>query len=786
MKSSLVFLFFARIALVVAAAFSICGATASSDPIDSVTMAEDGIPIRRWSYGQDELPKGADVVARLASIKKAQFDGDAEACAKGVRDVRPLAKSLQGWLSVVELDCYVRGSNLRESGAKALELVEKNPSWLLRGAQAVRLRQMTVKAYLALLEQDFAAKGANRARGWRSVAKLQELASDMDERSRAQLWRFSGELAQGEQRLEAARDFFRRSLAEFETEEARSRLNVVNATLVSTPDQRANQQKKSGMPLVTGGDASSRVPMPSAGAAVPDPAIASTVEASPEETALVDRVTAALKAGDLVGAMSDAVKIVREYPGGVRAKWAAERIYESFLSVVDRNDPKYALIREQMSRHIELVDADRLSEWARSLYSRGHYEDSLRFARKSLESMTGARTTKVLELAGKAAIASDKFEAAREIFNTLMNQHAGTPSAREALLRSGLLHYRLGDPARAITAFERVIAVPQSESGELIARYWLWRALQKTKSPRADLAADELMRRFPFSYYGLRARIERSGGVLEWKNDPPKKLESRLWLTEHERLAWEKAQLFLKAGWFDEAQSELRELPPAFQAEDKAVRALVWAAAAQYATASKLANEAWDEKSELRRFPFVRAMFPTDFQTLVRSQAESRKLNRYLIHGLIKQESSYDSRAISGANAYGLMQVLGPTAREMATELKLGALQIPEDLFVPRKNIQVGTYYLSRMIAKYQGTVPLALAAYNAGPGRMDKWLRSRPSLKSLPGSRSSAPEDELWFDEIPYDETSFYVKAILRNVLLYRVLDQGRVVVSNPLWVFE
>lgn len=292
------------------------------------------------------------------------------------------------------------------------------------------------------------------------------------------------------------------------------------------------------------------------------------------------------------------------------------------------------------------------------------------------------------------------------------------------------------------------------------------------------------MNRFPFSYYGLRARLELGKGSLEFKPEP-KKFETKIWLTGPERIAWEKVQLLLKAGWLDEAQAELRELPQPLKADDKAIRALVWAAAGGFVTASRLVNEAWDENPEFRRAPFTTAGFPREFSEFVAKEATARKLDPDLVRGLIKQESSFNVRAVSTSNALGLMQMIPPTAKEIAQDLKLGILALPDDMFEPRRNVQMGTYYLSRMVSKFNGHVPLALAAYNAGPTRMDRWIASRPSLKELSKSRTSNADDEIWMDEIPYSETSFYVKAILRNLLLYKVLDQGRVTMQEPLWNF-
>jgi soluble lytic murein transglycosylase len=213
------------------------------------------------------------------------------------------------------------------------------------------------------------------------------------------------------------------------------------------------------------------------------------------------------------------------------------------------------------------------------------------------------------------------------------------------------------------------------------------------------------------------------------------------------------------------------------------LRARLFGAALNYSAAINLVNKAWDDQADLRREPFLSLDFPNEFKSEIKTQAGLYSVSPYLVMGLIKQESAYQIHAVSSAPAYGLMQMIAPTAKEVAGELKIPNLTMPDSLFDPNQNIHMGTYYFSKMLARYSGNVPMALAAYNAGPGHFDRWLKSRPSLKNLAQSRDPDADQELWFDELPWSETSFYVKAILRNYLLYRVLDQGSQKISFPVW---
>jgi soluble lytic murein transglycosylase len=105
----------------------------------------------------------------------------------------------------------------------------------------------------------------------------------------------------------------------------------------------------------------------------------------------------------------------------------------------------------------------------------------------------------------------------------------------------------------------------------------------------------------------------------------------------------------------------------------------------------------------------------------------------------------------------GLMQLMPATAR------MFGGIRRKADLYKPEANVRVGTRYFSYLIERYSGDVELALAAYNAGPSRVDEWLKRYPV-----GSRM------LFLDMIPFRETREYVASIARNYYWYKLLYAG------------
>jgi soluble lytic murein transglycosylase len=143
----------------------------------------------------------------------------------------------------------------------------------------------------------------------------------------------------------------------------------------------------------------------------------------------------------------------------------------------------------------------------------------------------------------------------------------------------------------------------------------------------------------------------------------------------------------------------------------------------------------------------------------IKTWGERRNLDPYQIAGLIRQESVFNPRAKSSANAYGLMQLVIPTASMMARKYSPGTTGIyAETLYNPALNIELGTAYMREQLDKY-GRIEYMAAAYNAGPGRVVAWKASLPL------------DIDEWVEAIPFKETKGYVQGVTRNMLQYRRL---------------
>jgi soluble lytic murein transglycosylase len=391
---------------------------------------------------------------------------------------------------------------------------------------------------------------------------------------------------------------------------------------------------------------------------------------------------------------------------------------------------------------------------------------------------------KVLLLAARSALASGEYDDAAAHLERLTKMYGGTNESVEAAFRLGLLQFRAHHYSQASAFFERVLALGNAAKDfEYRALYWQWRAQKKIDKAKSDAYAEPLVRKYPLTYYGLRAQAELHGGQLELPTDKVS-VKTDLRLLDSERLAWERLNVLLRAGWLKESEKELETLPEPQSSEERLVRAKLWAACLRYDFAVQNINKALEENPGYRKTSVLKIVFPHEYGAWIARESKSLGLGENWIRSLIRQESTFRPDAKSSSSALGVMQLLPATAQELVTDLKVKEFQIPDSLYDPNINIHLGSNYLARMIKNFNGNIPLALAAYNAGPARLRRWLAARKDLSALDKQNTSAPEVELWMDELPWDETSFYVKAILRNWLIYRLLDGSKVTLGDPIWM--
>lgn len=149
--------------------------------------------------------------------------------------------------------------------------------------------------------------------------------------------------------------------------------------------------------------------------------------------------------------------------------------------------------------------------------------------------------------------------------------------------------------------------------------------------------------------------------------------------------------------------------------------------------------------------------FPVRYLEQVQSNALRQNLEPAVVLGVIRQESMLDSRAESPVGALGLMQVMPRTGRQIAEEIQQN-FAADYSLYDPDMNIRLGSYYFSKLLQRFGGHVALAVAAYNAGPAKVAKWL---PIAGTMPA--------DIWIETIPFKETRKYVASVLSYAIIYQ-----------------
>ena len=151
----------------------------------------------------------------------------------------------------------------------------------------------------------------------------------------------------------------------------------------------------------------------------------------------------------------------------------------------------------------------------------------------------------------------------------------------------------------------------------------------------------------------------------------------------------------------------------------------------------------------------IKILYKKDYSELVSKYAQEYEIEENLIYAIIKAESNFNPNAVSSQKAKGLMQLMDSTAKEIAN--KIGIEITDKNIFEPETNINIGTKYIAALLEKYE-CIEVALAAYNAGSGNVDKWI-----------ANGTIKADGSDIEKIPYKETNMYVRKIMRDYKIYK-----------------
>lgn len=309
--------------------------------------------------------------------------------------------------------------------------------------------------------------------------------------------------------------------------------------------------------------------------------------------------------------------------------------------------------------------------------------------------------------------------------------------AREWRVRAALLHKQWQQ------ALKWIDAMPPVQRQEPRWRYFRARLLQRNHAKKANEIFTEVAKER--EYYGFLA-AERLGRRPELR--PQRVVDDPVVQGELVALpAIQRARELLACERPELATAELR-----YALRDRAAGAR--AQAARLASSWGWHVPAVLMLSELQLWDDLWLRFPRPFDPEVDAAAKDTGLPADWLYTVMRTESLYDPRAVSKADALGLLQLLLPTARQVAQRSGLPP-PARADLFRPEVNIALGARYLRELQASFAERFIVTLAAYNAGPNRIPAWL-PRDTVDA-----------EIWIENIPFNETRGYVQRALSNLVI-------------------
>ncbi|MEO8448684.1 MAG: transglycosylase SLT domain-containing protein [Gemmatimonadota bacterium] len=446
------------------------------------------------------------------------------------------------------------------------------------------------------------------------------------------------------------------------------------------------------------------------------------------------------------------------YSRANRAGMLTERDHFAFGTVLSRLGRFPEAIQQFGLVRSKELEPEALYQRGRALLRSGRLNDAI----PALDQVAAKYPSVAAAAAAARFLAADLFidkgleDSARARFTVLGQDYPAQSYGRRAKFQAAVLAFVASDYRQARTEFESLAEGSLTAEEAAAGLYWSGRAaLAAGDSAAASTIWRQVVDRAGFSYYAVPAanRLGRAPWTM-----PPAVASPAPAVTDDSGFA--RAAFLERLGMKVEARLEYDRLLNA-RSDDPADLSLMAAAFARAGYPDRALRFA--ERAVAKGAPMDRTimewLYPLPNREVFFATSAAASVDPFLIAGLIRQESAFDPRARSVADARGWMQVLPSVGAELAKASGLNDWD-PLLLYQSDLNLDFGIRHFQDALARYKEPA-YALAAYNAGTLRVDRWL-------TLPGVQGDV---ELFIERIPFAETRDYVRRVLRNQAYYRSL---------------
>ncbi len=350
--------------------------------------------------------------------------------------------------------------------------------------------------------------------------------------------------------------------------------------------------------------------------------------------------------------------------------------------------------------------------------------------------------------AGRLYQINDDYQNAIKTYDLLMRAYPTNSFAEDGAWNLGWIYYKRGKYQEALASFSASTG-SSSAFNAANSRYCKARTLEKQGRRDEAMAEYMLLAGMTTPTYHSYLAQRKTGFTPSFPNVSPESTA----LNPSAAVKKEKAERLIRLGLPEDARLEIEKMEALANTKEELVTvSLLYSKVDDYYNSIKVAQDIG--------LPQANSLsYPRGYKDIVSSYAKKYGVDEFLVYSVIREESRFQKDVVSPADAVGLMQLIPPTARIVAGQIGLAGFTT-EMLTIPRINIEMGIYYLSEVLDKFDGDVELALASYNAGPGRAADWKVDFYGL-----------DKDEFVEEIPFRETRNYIRRILRSYGAYKAI---------------